>query len=270
MSAEKWQVAQKSLDYLGLKIDGEKIIPQKNHLEQVRTFKEPKSEKQLQSFLGTCGWLREHVPRYSDLTAPLTELLKGKSSKVKWTATEQAAFDATKEAIAQSRELYRPDFNNSFILQTDASQNGMAVVMYQEDKNGKRFIISHASAKFKPSERRLHVNEQECLALVWAINHFRAFLEDRRFIVRTDSKCLTWLNRFKDSRAKLMRWALLLQEFNFTLEHVKGAENQLPDLLSRQPEEAEYQSDPDNERLIPPDKDFPEHDINLNSEHIQQ
>jgi len=116
VSAEKCQIAQKSLDYLGFKIDGEKIIPQKKHLEQVRTFKEPKSKKQLQSFLGTCGWLCEHVPRYSDLTAPLTELLKGKSSKVKWTATEQAAFDATKEAIAQSRELYRPHFNNSFIL----------------------------------------------------------------------------------------------------------------------------------------------------------
>ncbi|CAB0041648.1 unnamed protein product [Trichogramma brassicae] len=64
---------------------------------------------------------------------------------------------------------------------------------------------------------------------------FRQYLEDSHFILRTDSKTLTWLDRFKDTRDKLLRWALLLQEFNYTIEHCPGKENELPDLLSRNP-----------------------------------
>ncbi|KAH1016952.1 hypothetical protein HUJ05_007693 [Dendroctonus ponderosae] len=82
---------------------------------------------------------------------------------------------------------------------------------------------------------------------------YRGYLEDRPFLVRTDSKALTWLGKFKDTRAKLTRWALMLQEYSFTLEHVPGKHNELPDLLSRHPSEAEYQAEPNNDRLIPPD-----------------
>lgn len=253
ISAEKCQIATHKLDYLGFEIDGDQVKPQNKHLKQVAVFDKPKNRKQLQSFLGTCGWLREHVPRYSEMTAALTELLKGPPGPLKWNADAEKAFCDIKLAVAESRPLHRPDFNATFILQTDASQEGMAAVLYQEPQKGQRRIISFASAKFKPSERKWHVNEQECLALVWAIQHYRAYLEDRPFLVRTDSTCLTWLQKFKDSRAKLTRWALLLQEFSFTLQHIKGKENQLPDLLSRLPDEADYTAQPDDERLVPPD-----------------
>lgn len=251
ISAEKCQIAKTGLDYLGFTLDGGLVKPQEKHLRQVEGFAAPKNRRQLQGFLGTCGWLREHVPRYSEITAPLTELLKGPAKGWKWGQAESKAFEATKRAVAESKPLHRPDFAKRFVLQTDASMEGMAAVLYQEE-GGDRKIISYASAKFKPAERRLHVNEQECLALVWAVGHYRPYLEEQPFTVRTDSRCLTWLGKFKDSRAKLTRWALLLQEFSFTLEHVKGKENQLPDLLSRLPEEADYEPEPDNERLLPP------------------
>lgn len=134
--------------------------------------------------------------------------------------------------MAAGRPLARPDFTKTFNIQTDASQEGMGAILFQwDDKNNKK-IISYASAKFKPAEKRYHVNEAECLALVWAIQHFRGYLEDKPFQVYTDTRSLTWLSKFKDSRAKLTRWALLLQEFSFELHHVRGRDNQLPD---RQP-----------------------------------
>lgn len=252
ISAEKCQIARTNLDFLGFTIDGGMVKPQEKHLKQVESFQVPRNRKQLQSFLGTCGWLREHIPNYSGLTAPLTELLKGPAGKWKWTKVEETAFAKVKDAVAKSKPLYRPNFEEEFILQTDASMEGMAAVLYQEE-GPERKIISYGSAKFKPNERRLHVNEQECLALIWATAHFRPYLEDKPFTVRTDSRCLTWLNKFKDSRAKLTRWALQLQEFNFKIEHVKGTENQLPDLLSRQPEDGKYSAEPDNDRLLPPE-----------------
>lgn len=87
----------------------------------------------------------------------------------------------------------------------------MAAILFQWDDKNNKNIISYASAKFKPAEKRYHVNEAECFALVWAIQHFRGYLEDKPFRVYTDSRSPTWLSKFKDSRAKLTRWALLLQ-----------------------------------------------------------
>ncbi|CAB0036923.1 unnamed protein product [Trichogramma brassicae] len=120
-----------------------------------------------------------------------------------------------------------------------------------QKERGRR-IIAYASAKFSVTEEKYHCNEQECLAVVWAIKRFRPYLEDRPFILRTDSRTVTWLNRFKGTRDKLMRWALLLQEFQFTLEHCPGRHNELPDHLSRNPCEETPEDLGDTERILPP------------------
>ncbi|RZC41271.1 RNase H domain containing protein, partial [Asbolus verrucosus] len=70
---------------------------------------------------------------------------------------------------------------------------------------------------------------------MWTIKHYRLYLEEKPFTLRTDNKFL-WLNTAKNSNAKLTRWALLPQEFSFRVEHCPGKHNELPDLLSRQPE----------------------------------
>lgn len=89
------------------------------------------------------------------------------------------------------------------------------------------------------------------LAVIWAIKKYRHYLEDRRFVLRTDNKALTWLHQFQDSRSKLKHWAMLLQEYSFDIQHCAGAENQLADILPRQPQE-ERMDLPDEERLLPP------------------
>lgn len=85
VSPEKCQIARQDLDYLGFRVHGSFIEPQIKHLDQIREFPVPRTKKQLQSFLGVCGWLREHVPRYSELTAAMTDLLQGKEKPFKWT-----------------------------------------------------------------------------------------------------------------------------------------------------------------------------------------
>jgi hypothetical protein len=142
------------------------------------------------------------------------------------------------------------------VLQTDASGLGVAAVLYQE-RNGLRNIISYSSARLNDAQRRYHINEQECLAVVFAIKKYRPYLEDKPFLLRTDNKCLLWLNGAKDSNAKLTRWSLLLQEFNFRIEHCPGKNNELPDVLSRQPEDVEIPDDTEDvdRMLVPKRKD---------------
>lgn len=138
------------------------------------------------------------------------------------------------------------------ILQTDASAVGMGAVIYQINEAGQKNVVSCASAKMTRAEQRYHCNEQEVLAVVWACRRYRALLEDRPFTLRTDSRALQWLSKFKNERAKLTRYALLLQEFKFTVEHCRGKTNQLPDFLSRHPEGNHELVE--EERMLPPEE----------------
>lgn len=92
-----------------------------------------------------------------------------------------------------------------------------------------------------------HVNEIEMMATVWGIKRCRSYREGKKFILRTDSKAVTWFNKFKESKSKLVRWAILLQEFNFVIEHVPGRHDDLPDAMSHSPvDEIAEESDIEN------------------------
>jgi transposase InsO family protein len=232
-ATEKCRFGVTELPYLGHIVGGNHNRPQPKHLEQIRSAPTPTTRKQLQSFLGLANWVRDYVPRFAELAAPITDLLN-KKSRYRWTEEAQQAFEALKEAMSRPLHLHRPDPRKRFFLQTDASGVGIAAVLYQEEED-RRQVISHASAKLNQTQQKYHINEQECLAIVWAVRRYRAYLEDQEFTLRTDNKALLWLNTAKNSNAKLTRWALLLQEFKFQVEHCPGKSNQLPDLLSRDP-----------------------------------
>lgn len=238
----KCQFAKNHVEYLGHVITDQENLAHPKHITQLQEYPTPTSIRQVRAFLGTAGWLREFIPRFSEKAAPLTNLTTAKQ-KFKWTSEAQEAFDILKQEASKPMRLARPDPTKKFIVQTDASAIGMAAVLYQEDDNGQRQIISHSSAKFKGAEKAYHANEAECYAAVWAIKRYRPYLENQRFLLRTDSRSLTWLEKFKESKQKLIRWALLLQEFDFDIEHVEGKANELPDFLSRNPEPVEHTED---------------------------
>lgn len=120
----------------------------------------------------------------------MTDMLSPKRP-YKWTAEVAKALEAAKTAFKQHEPLSRPDPLLTFVLQTDASVQGMGAVLMQQEPTGRRRIIAYASAKFSSTEAAYHCNEQECLAVVWAITHLRPYLENQRFVLRTDSKILT-------------------------------------------------------------------------------
>lgn len=253
-SAEKCTFGKSSLDYLGHRITANGNEPQQEHITRIVNATQPTNRKKMSAFLGLCGWIREYVPNFSEMAAPLTALLSPKI-RYTWGPLQEEAFQQVKEAFKQPLHLERPDPTLPYILQTDASKVGLGAVLYQSAADGRRRVIAYGSAKLSPAEQKYHSNEQECLAIVWAIRRYRHYLEDRPFTLRTDNRSLTWLKTLANPNAKLTRWALLLQELKFTVEHCPGKENQLADALSRSPttEPAEI-----NDELP---GDLPEHTI---------
>lgn len=247
---EKCRFACQELPFLGHQLTRDGTTPLSAHINQIQNLQVPKDRKELRSILGAINWLRDYIPHCAEIIAPLTDLLKEKN-KYKINDNAIRALETIKDVVNKPLHLHRPDYSIPFIIQTDASERGMGAVLYQQDEKQRR-IINYASAKFTPPEQRYHCNEQECLAVIWAIKRYRSFIDGNHFILRTDSRALTWLNQLKDVRTKLTRWSLLLQEFSFTIEHCPGRTNELPDLLSRYPEESKNINEPDMERILIP------------------
>ena len=250
---EKCQFGKEQLPFLGHLVGQGVNAPLPEHLRKITEAEAPKNRKKLQHFLGVCNWIREYIPDFARISAPITNLLR-KKTRWAWTSEAQTALESIQDVCKQPLQLSRPDPELPYTLQTDASAIGTGAVLCQTTSKGEKRVVSYASARFTPVESQYHSNEQEFLAVIWAIKKFRPLLEDRPCILKTDNQALTWLHRVKDSRSKLMRWSLLLQEFNFKAEHCPGRLNELPDGLSRQPVEQEHHLNlDDTDRLVPPE-----------------
>ena len=125
-----------------------------------------------------------------------------------------------------------PNLQKTFILRTDASNVGIGAVLLQETEEGK-FPVAYASRKLLDREVNYSVVEKECLAVIWGVQKFHTYLYGKHFILETDNMPLVYLNKSKESNGRLMRWALLLQAYRFTVVAIKGKNNVGADYLSR-------------------------------------
>src|SRR5215216_732230 len=129
--------------------------------------------------------------------------------------------------------LVQPNLRNKFILQTDALDEGLGVVLTQKDDEGYEHPIAYASRKLSSLELKYTTTEKECLAVRWSIEHFDHYLCYQPFEVVTDHSALNWLLTTKHVKGRVARWALFLQAYDFTIKHRPGVKNQNADTFSR-------------------------------------
>ena len=144
------------------------------------------------------------------------------------------AFQKLKAALTAQPVLKAPDFEQEFLVQTDASENGLGIVLSQVGADGEEHPVLFLSKKLNETEKRYGTTEKECLALVWGIKKLHCYLDGkRRFRIQTDHNPLVWLQTAALSNPRVMRWAVILQNYNFEIEHRKGNMNANADALSR-------------------------------------
>ena len=125
-----------------------------------------------------------------------------------------------------------PDFSLPFELNTDASSTGIGFALCQT-QDGKTRAIAYGGRDLNTAERNYSTTEREAPAIVEGIKKFRNYLHDRKFVIHTDHHALRWLMSIKDPSGRLARWALLLQQYDFTIEYKSGKQNLDADALSR-------------------------------------
>ena len=237
LKLRKCKFFSNSVDYLGHVITPGKLHVATTNTDAVKGFLPPRTQTELKSYLGLCNVYRRFVPNFARTAAPLQKLLrKGQPFDLLPLDDDQLrAFDLLKQALAEPPVLCLPRSDLPFSIDTDACQHQIGCALLQTYPDGARYPVGFWSRSLNPAERNYSVSEKECLAVVWAMQLLRPYLERTHFEVYTDHQPLRWLLSVSDVSGRLARWRLLLQEFDFTIRYKKGIKNTIADAISRLP-----------------------------------
>ncbi|KAM1056753.1 hypothetical protein COP2_030912 [Malus domestica] len=216
---------------LGHIITEKGIEVDKSKVDLVRYLPSPTSVREVRSFLGHAGFYRRFIKDFSKIAQPLCRLLQ-KDVSFAFNEACEKAFKHLKELLTTAPIITPPDWSIPFELMCDASDYALGAVLGQR-KNKHSHVIYYASRTLNDAQLNYSTTEKELLAVVFALDKFRSYLIGTKVIVFTDHAALKYLFTKKEAKPRLIRWMLLLQEFDIEIRDKKGCENVVADHLSR-------------------------------------
>lgn len=227
----KCTFATDQVEYLGHIVSREGVKPDPQKIKAIRDYPQPRSVRDIRSFVGLASYYRRHIPNFAAIAKPLTMLTR-KDVEFKWGTSQEEAFRELKAKLSTEPLLSYPDFSLPFIVTTDASQEAVGAVLSQKI-NGEEKPVAYCSRQLNAAERNYSCTERELLAVIFATKQFRCYLYGRKFTLHTDHAALRWLLNLKDPSSRLTRWSLRLAEFDYEVIHKPGKKLPHADALSR-------------------------------------
>ncbi|KAK3565211.1 hypothetical protein QTP86_001027 [Hemibagrus guttatus] len=238
LKLEKCEFHQSTTQFLGYIISPEGIQMDCAKVEAIKSWPQPGTVKDLQRFLGFANFYRRFISGYSDLTAPLTSLLRALQGPLasKNKTAQNLTFRMLKAAFCTAPTLVHADPTWPFVVEVDASALGVGAVLSQ--RRGETPVLhpcAYFSKKLSPAEQNYDIGNQELLAIKLALEEWRHWLEgaNHPFEVITDHKNLQYLREAKRLNPRQARWALFFTRFNFCVTYRPGNKNTKADALSR-------------------------------------
>lgn len=232
LKLEKTLFCREEIPFLGFILSKNGVSPDPERVEAIMKLPEPRNHKELQSFVGMCTYYRRFYDRFAQFIDPLRNLLSSKN-KFEWTTAESQAFVDLKNKLSEYILLshYRRDV--PFCIQTDGSKQAISAVLFQFGDDGKQNIIAVVSRCLTSYERNYTATEVELLAIIYAVIKLRRYLLGKTFKIITDHKALIFLLKTTYYTSRLMRWILVLQNYDYKIVHCKGEDNVMADYFSR-------------------------------------
>jgi len=229
VNSAKCKFGLKKIEFLGHIVSKEGIQLSENKINDLKKIEEPISKSTLKSFLGLTNYFREFVPNYADKVYKLEKLLSNKM-KFEWDEKYREAFQNIKDSIINAGILHIIDYELPIVVRTDASENGIGAVLFQNDGDNIK-NIAFMSKKFSKSAKKWSTYDKEAYAIYFALKKWFNLLQGHKFSVQTDHKNLTYIQNTVDG--KVARWRMFLQELDFNISYIPGRLNVIADNLSR-------------------------------------
>ncbi|CAG4987874.1 unnamed protein product [Colias eurytheme] len=228
---EKCNFCCQRVKYLGHYITADGLQPDPDKVSAILDMPAPRNLKHLLSFVQMCSWYRRFIPAFAKIAEPLTRLTK-KNACWQWEEEQTKSFAKLRELLASSPVLAQADETKPYTIKTDASSYALGAVLVQGEGENEH-PVEYASRLLNKAERNYSTTEREALAVVWAVNKFRGYIEGCKITIMTDHQALRWLMSLKSPSGRLARWALLLQPYDITIKYISGRVNVVADSLSR-------------------------------------
>jgi len=205
---------------LGHEVSNKGIEVDRPKVEVITKLPEPKYLKDIRSFLGHAGFYRRFIQGFSKIAKPLTNLLR-KDVPFKFDEECLQAWEELKHRLVSAPIISAPNWTRPFKIMCDASDYAIGAVLGQRIDNRQQ-VIYYASRMLNKAQLYYTTTEKEFLVVVFALEKFRQYLLGSRTTIFTDHSTLRYLMQMKDAKARLIRWILLLQEFDLKIKDKKG------------------------------------------------
>jgi hypothetical protein len=226
LKRSKCAFGKTELLYLGHIISQDGVSTDPSKTDAMKKWPTPTSVTELRGFLGLTGYYRRFVKHYGIIAKPLTNLLKHKAFH--WSPEADAAFQQLKQAMCDTPVLALPNFEELFVVETDACMNGIGAVLMQRNRP-----IAYLSKALSEKNQLLSIYDKDFLALLMTVERWRQYLQRAEFVIRTDHKALSFLTEQvlqSDLQKKAMARLMGLQ---YKIFYKQGKENIAVDALSR-------------------------------------
>ncbi len=229
---DKWHFCRKELTFLGYRVTKEGILPNEEKVKAVIDFATPVNAKQVREFLGITSYYRRFIHEYARHAEPLFALTRADVPFV-WTQDCQNAMYFLKIKLTSAPILRFLQFSLLFFIHVHASDVDLGAALMKRDKQGNDCAVAYARRALHKSERPYSTPAKGCLAVIWALEYFRPYIEGLHITHFSDHSSLKWLMLQLNPTGRLARWSLRLQDFDFEIIHKPGVSNSVPSTVSR-------------------------------------
>ena len=235
----KCEILRDSLKYLGRMVDKNGVRPDPEAVEAVLTWKAPRTDTQLLSFLGFANYYREFIKGYADKVYPMQKLMRNKGKKFEWNDEAQVAFEKIKRELCEAPVLGMPTEKGMYVLDTDASVVAIPGILHQEQEwNGRTVLrpIAYGSKVLSDTEMKYGAPKAKMFAVVTFVEKYRAYLGSAPFKLRVDNRALSWLKTYSMDQSYIGKWIVRLDGYHMIIEHRMRDKHQNADNLSKKTE----------------------------------
>jgi len=240
----KCSFALKSIDYMGFTLTSQGVQIAKSRFAALESFPIPQTLKQVRSLIGLYTYFKKYIAGFVHIIAPIRELLVKSDKPFKWLPVHTDALNVLKQAVLKHTTLIYPDINKPFIIYVDASRTAVGHALAQQTEDGSVKYVAFGGRALQRSEKHLSATFLELTGLISAIHAYYQFIANgKKLIIRSDHITLRFLKDLKQGPSKLLRFSLLLQQYNFEVQYLPGKHHTLCDALSRREYEQSSQED---------------------------